>query len=57
MLASKSVPHPSKRGLRPERQMIIDASLPSAGDDRLVFCRTWTNPLRARDLKLRVASV
>lgn len=49
MLASRSVPQPTKRGLRPERQMIMSASLPSAGDDRLVFCTIWTNPLEARN--------
>ncbi len=42
-LASKSVPQPTKRGLRPEPQTIMSA-LPSAGDDRDVPCRTWAVP-------------
>ena len=44
-LASKSVPQPTKRGPRPERQTNMSA-LPYMADDRVVSCRTRTGPQR-----------
>ena len=44
-LASKSVPQPTKRGLRPERQTNMSA-LPYVSDDRVASCKRRTGPQR-----------
>ena len=44
-LASKSVPQPTKRGLRPERQTNMSA-LPYVADDRVASCNSRTGPQR-----------
>jgi hypothetical protein len=49
-LASKSVPQPTKRGLRPERQTNMSA-LPYVADDRVASCRTRTGHSGMRRLR------